>query len=136
MFLNDCSDKRERRSNTSPHHAALLRRDAAGEKQTAGSWFHEVVAVSRCFVEHRRDVPGGDLWSYTACGFSRGQKSTFGSAGVWTGPRDGTQDVGLFDSAGLPAERASQAAQAGTVARSRAWWVTRGATSWYRFRET
>src|ERR1019366_5238298 len=64
-----------------------------------------------------RDVPGGDLWSYTARGFSRGQKSTFGSAGVWTGPRDGTQDVGLFDSAGLPAERASQAAQAGTVGR-------------------
>src|ERR1019366_3122773 len=99
------------------HSTPRERRGAAEKKKTAGSWFHEVVAISRCFVEHRRDVPGGDLWSYTARGFSRGQKSTFGSAGVWTGPRDGTQDVGLFDSAGLPAERASQAAQAGTVGR-------------------
>src|SRR5450631_1563045 len=80
-------------------------------------WFHEVLVVSSGFVEHRRDVPGGDLWAYTACGFGRGQKSTVGSAGVWTGPRDDTQDVGLFDSAGLPAERASEAAQAGTVGR-------------------
>src|SRR5208283_4429749 len=81
----------------------------------AGSWFHEAVVESGCFVGHRRDVPGGDLWTYTASGFSRGQKSTVGSTGVWTGPGDRAQDVGLFDSAGLPAERAREAAQVGAV---------------------
>src|SRR5271155_2514380 len=68
-------------------------------------------------VEHRRDVPGGDLWTYTPSGFSRGQKSTVGRAGVWTGARDSAEDAGLFDSAGLPAERAGEAAQAGAVDR-------------------
>src|SRR5208283_4966521 len=81
----------------------------------AGSWFHEAVVESGCFVGHRRDVPSGDLWAYTASGFSRGQKSTIGRTGVWLGPGDGTQDVGLFDSARLPAERATEAAQAGAV---------------------
>ncbi len=38
-----------------------------------------------------------------------GTKSTVGSAGVWTGTGDRAQDAGLFDSAGLPAERAGEA---------------------------
>ena len=66
-------------------------------------------------MEHRRDVPGGDLWAYTPSGFSRGQKSAVGRAGVWILPRDGAQDVGLFDPAGLPAERVSEVSQAGAV---------------------
>ena len=37
-----------------------------------------------------------EIMAYTASGFSRGQKSTVGRAGVWIGPGDGTQDVGLF----------------------------------------
>ena|ERR1017187_4859962 len=47
----------------------------------------KLLVVSSCFVGHQRDVPGGDLWAYTAGGFSRGQKSTTGRAGVWTGAR-------------------------------------------------
>ncbi len=37
----------------------------------------------------------------------RSQRSV---ARVWSGAHDGTQDVGIFDSAGLPAERATEAA--------------------------
>ena len=35
------------------------RHDAAEQNQTAGFWFREAVAVSSCFVEHRRDVHSG-----------------------------------------------------------------------------
>jgi hypothetical protein len=68
-------------------------------------------------VKHRRDVRSGDLWACTASGFSRGQKSTVGGAGVWAGAGYGAQDVGVFDSTGLPAERAGEAAQTGAVGR-------------------
>ncbi len=67
-------------------------------------------------VEHRRDVPSGDLWACAAGGFGGGMKSTGGSAGVWTGAGDGAEDAGIFGSAGLPAAAAGEAAQAGAVA--------------------
>ena len=51
----------------------------------------------------------------TASGSGGGQESTVGSARVWTGAGDRAQDAGLFDSAGLPAERAGEAAQTGAV---------------------
>jgi hypothetical protein len=31
------------------------------------------------FVEHRKDVPGGDIWSCTACGSCRGPESASGA---------------------------------------------------------
>jgi len=36
------------------------------------------------FMEHRRDVPGGDIRACTACGSCRGPESASGSQGVWT----------------------------------------------------
>ena len=35
-------------------------------------------------MEHRRDVPGGDIRACTACGSCRGPESASGSQGVWT----------------------------------------------------
>src|SRR5271165_5318388 len=67
-------------------------------------------------MEHRRDVPGGDLRTGTASGSSGGQESASGSQGVWDIARDGAEDAGVCGAARLPATAADQAAQAGAVA--------------------
>src|ERR1022692_1686087 len=89
------------------------RRKEPATRPKLGPWVEPTAVI----VEHRRDVLSGDLWACTASGFSRGQKSTVGSAGVWTGAGDGTQDVGVFDSAGLPGEKGGDRAQTGAVGR-------------------
>src|ERR1019366_2448698 len=66
-------------------------------------------------MEHRRDVPGGDIRACTACGSSRGPESASGSQGVWTFARDGTEDAAVRGAARLPAAAADQAAQAWPV---------------------
>src|SRR5271168_5648556 len=67
------------------------------------------------FMGHRRDVRGGDLWTRTAGGSSRGQESAGGSQGVWAVARDGTEDAAVRGAARLPATAADQAAQAGAM---------------------
>ncbi len=68
-------------------------------------------------MEHRRDVPGGDLRACTACGSCRGPPSASGSQGFWSVAGDGTEDAAVRSAAGRPAATADQAAQAGAVAR-------------------
>ena len=68
------------------------------------------------FMEHRRDVPGGDIRACTAGGSCRGPESASGSQGVWAVARDGTEDAAVRGAARLPATAADQAAQAGAVA--------------------
>src|ERR1700731_5184838 len=67
------------------------------------------------FMEHRRDVRGGDLWTCTASSSSRGQESAGGSQGVWAFARYGTEDARVRGAARLPAPAADQAAEAGPV---------------------
>jgi hypothetical protein len=55
------------------------------------------------FMEHRRDVPGGDIRAYTAGGSSRGPESASGSSGVLSVARDGTEDVTVRGAARLSA---------------------------------
>jgi len=47
------------------------------------------------FMEHRRDVPGGDIWACTACGSCRGPESASGSQGFWSVAGDGTEDAAV-----------------------------------------
>src|SRR5208282_1451026 len=68
------------------------------------------------FMEHRRDVPGGDIRTCAAGGSCRGPESASGSQGVWPFARDGTEDAAVRSAARLPATAADQAAQAGPVA--------------------
>ena len=63
-------------------------------------------------MEHRRDVPGGDIRACTACGPCRGPESTSGSQGVWAFARDSAEDA-VGGAAGLPATAADQAAKLG-----------------------
>jgi hypothetical protein len=64
-------------------------------------------------MEHRRDVPGGDIRSCTACGPLRGLESASGSQGVWTIAGDDTEDAAVPNAARLPAAAANQATQTG-----------------------
>jgi len=66
-------------------------------------------------MEHRRDVPGGDIRACTSGGSSRGPESASGSQGVWSVAGDGTEDAAVRGAARLPATAADQAAQAGAV---------------------
>src|SRR5271170_5098544 len=68
------------------------------------------------FMGHRRDVRGGDLWTCTAGGSSRGQESAGGSQGVWAVAGDGTEDAAVRGAARLPATATDQAAQAWAMA--------------------
>jgi len=63
-------------------------------------------------MEHRRDVPGGDMRACTACGSCRGTKSASSSQGVWTFARDGTEDAAVRGATQLLAIAADQATQA------------------------
>ena len=67
-------------------------------------------------MEHRRDVPGGDLWACTASSSSGGQESACGGQGVWAVPRDSAEDATVRGAARLSATATNQAAQAWAVA--------------------
>src|ERR1035437_2222253 len=68
------------------------------------------------FMEHRRDVPGGDIRACTSCGSCRGPESAGGGQGVWAIAGDSTQDAAVRGAARLPAATADQTAQVGAVA--------------------
>ena len=57
-------------------------------------------------MEHRRDVPGGDIRACTAGGSCRGPESASGSQGVWVVAGDGTEDAAVRGAARLPAASA------------------------------
>src|ERR1019366_5602058 len=62
-------------------------------------------------MEHRRDVPGGDIRACTASGSCRGPESASGSQGVWSFAGDGTEDAAVRGAARLPATAADQATE-------------------------
>src|ERR1035437_8506689 len=67
-------------------------------------------------MEHRRDVPGGDIRTCASCGSCRWPESASGSQGVWVVAGDGTEDAAVRGAARLSATAADQAAQAGSMA--------------------
>jgi hypothetical protein len=94
--------------------SGALRRSKSSPPPYLGfvSW----VALATWFMEHRRDVRGGDLRTCTASGSRRRQESAGGGQRVWPFARYSTEDAAVRSAARLSVTAADQASEAGAVA--------------------